>query len=255
MHGRAFPWRITNNSYEIIVSEFMLQQTQTARVEKKYHKFLSRFPTLKKLAQSKLAEVLQVWQGLGYNRRAKFLHKTASIIETHYHGEIPDNRSDLLMLPGIGKATSGAMLAFIHNKPVVFIETNIRRVYLHYFFSLSDNVHDKEIEVLIQKTLPQKAVRQWYYALMDYGVMLASKGENANKKSAHYTKQSAFNGSERQIRGAILKELSFRTELEAEKMYNLLPYERYRITNNLKKLEKENLIVYEDGIYYLGDIR
>jgi len=134
---RIFPWRETSKSYNILVSEIMLQQTQTFRVMGKYEAFIDAFPDFAALAGAQLNTVLSLWQGLGYNRRALSLKKTAEIVVSNFHGTLPDSYEELISLPGIGKATAGSILAFAFNKPIPFIETNIRRVYIHFFFNVS----------------------------------------------------------------------------------------------------------------------
>ncbi|MEK7193597.1 MAG: A/G-specific adenine glycosylase [Patescibacteria group bacterium] len=204
-HKRDFSWRRTRNPYRIFISEIMLQQTQTIRVKKKYGEFLRIFPTIQALSKAPLASVLRVWQGMGYNRRALSLKKTSSLITQRFHGIIPKTREHLEALPGIGAATASAILAFAHNKPVVFLETNIRRVFLYFFFPKRRDVHDRELIPFIEKTLDLKNPRRWYYALMDYGAMLGEKIENPNRRSAHYLKQAPFLGSRRELRGKIIK--------------------------------------------------
>lgn len=203
--GRTFSWRETNNPYHIFVSEVMLQQTQTSRVAKKYEEFILRFPDFTSLAKTSLYKVLEVWQGLGYNRRAKFLHQSAQIITSKYANIIPKNEKILKTLPGIGAATASSILAFAFNIPTVFVETNIRVVFLHLFLNNKENVHDTEILSLVSQTLDKTSARLWYYALTDYGAMLKSKRINPIHKSKSYNKQSKFSGSDRQIRGAIIR--------------------------------------------------
>ena len=136
-HGRhELPWRQTHDLYRILVSEIMLQQTQVDRTIPLYKKFIHKFGTAKKLAAAPLSEVLKSWQGLGYNRRAKALKKAAEIIESDFAGIFPQNYEALLALPGIGQSTAGALMAFAFNKAVPFIETNIRAVYIHFFFKM-----------------------------------------------------------------------------------------------------------------------
>jgi A/G-specific adenine glycosylase len=200
---REFPWRETSDPYKILVSEIMLQQTQTSRVIHKYVEFLKAFPDINTLAEAKQFEVLKAWQGLGYNRRALYLKKSA--FEIVKLGKFPDTQKELVKLPGIGVNTAGAILAFAFNIPAVFIETNIRRVFIHEFFKDQNEVHDKDIKVLLEKTLDRKNPREFYYALMDYGVYLGKTIENPNIQSRHYAKQSKFEGSLRQTRGTILK--------------------------------------------------
>ena len=207
------PWRKTKTPYKILVSEIMLQQTQVARVLEKYPKFLKKFPTITALANAPLTEVLTIWQGMGYNRRALALHRLAKEIVTAHKGKIPHTRNELEALPGIGPYTAGAIRAFAFNEPEVFIETNIRRVFIHHFFShqlgneTSKLVGDKEILPFVEKTLDTKNPREWYFALMDYGAHLPKIIKNPNTKSAHYLKQKKFEGSHRQLRGRALKYL------------------------------------------------
>jgi A/G-specific adenine glycosylase len=203
--GRTFPWRNTTDPYAILVSEIMLQQTQTERVVPKYEAFLTAFPTLPALAQAKVTEVLHLWQGLGYNRRGLALQRAAEEIVRNYDGKVPNSVEELVTLPGIGPYTAGAILAFAFNQPVPLIETNIRRVYLHHFFQDKEGIADKELFPLIEATMDQKNPREWYYALMDYGAWLTKQVPNPNRRSKHYTKQAAFTGSQRQLRGALLR--------------------------------------------------
>lgn len=205
-HKRDFPWRRTTDPYHILVSEVMLQQTQAPRVALKYRDFLKKFPTVEALAKAKLSEVLMFWQGLGYNRRAKYLWETAQIIVTVYGSRVPSNPAELDALPGIGPDTAFAICAYAFNQPVVFLETNIRTVFIYHFFSKRKKVEDAEIRPLVLKTLDQNRSRLWYAALMDYGAFL-KKTDNHSKRSASYVKQSPLKGSVREVRGFILKEM------------------------------------------------
>jgi A/G-specific adenine glycosylase len=204
-HKRVMPWRQTHNPYFILVSEIMLQQTQVERVMGKYEQFVAQFPDVEALAQAPWPEVLAVWQGLGYNRRALALKRLAQNVVTEWGGRLPTTEKDLRALPGIGPATAGALLAFAYEQPVAFIETNIRRVFLHFFFTEEEGITDREILPLISETLDRQGVRDWYYALMDYGVGLKKSGPNPNRRSAHYARQSPFSGSNREVRSLILK--------------------------------------------------
>jgi len=206
-HARTFPWRETYDPYHILVSEFMLQQTQVKRVLLKYPPFLAAFPTFGALARSGLKEVLACWQGLGYNRRALALKAAAVEVVERYAGVLPANRTELESLSGIGRSTAGAVLAFAFQIPVPFIETNIRRVFIHEFFYSQGEVADARIMPLVEATLDRVNPREWYYALMDYGTMLKERFVNPNRRSAHYQLQAPFEGSRRQIRGRILKVL------------------------------------------------
>lgn len=204
-HRRDFPWRRTKNPYRILVSEVMLQQTQTERVVPKYRLFLRRFPNFQSLARAKTRDVLRVWQGLGYNRRALALKRLSEIVIRDYHGKLPNDPKILVTFPGIGEATAGAISAFVFGKPVPFIETNIRRAFIHHFFRYRrKKVTDAEILTLITKTMDRKNPREWYWALMDWGATLRKLKKNPNTKSVRYRTQSKFKGSNRELRGKIL---------------------------------------------------
>jgi A/G-specific adenine glycosylase len=204
-YGRHLPWRTTHDPYHILVSEIMLQQTQVDRVALRYEPFLTAFPDVASLARAPLAEIMAAWQGLGYNRRALALKRIAQRLMAEFGGRLPEAVETLRTFPGIGAATAGALAAFAFNQPAVFIETNIRRVFIHSFFAGKHGIRDQEILPLVEKTLDRERPRSWYYALMDYGAALKRLGPNPNRRSAHYQRQSPFNGSDRQIRGLILK--------------------------------------------------
>lgn len=207
-YGRNLPWRNQITPYRVLVSELMLQQTQVDRVIPKYKAFLRAFPNFKQLAQSPLSDVLKHWQGLGYNRRAKFLQQTAIQVTENYRGKMPTEESILRQLPGIGCYTARALQAFAFNQPVVIVETNIRTVYLHHFFRSKNGVSDQQLVPHIAATLDSKRPREWYWALMDYGTALKRAGITAHRKSKTYYKQSRFQGSNRQVRGRIIRYLA-----------------------------------------------
>ncbi len=240
-HGRKLPWRNTRDPYKILVSEIMLQQTQAPRVIPKYKAFLKKFPTVHTLANASLSEVLKEWQGLGYNRRAKYLKECAEVIEQKYNGKFPKDFNELCTLPGIGPATAGDICAFAWNIPVVLIETNVRSVFLHFFFKGKENVHDKEILPLIEKTLDTKNPREWYVALFDYGTFL-KQTKNPNVQSKHYIKQSPFKGSNREKRSNILKLILTKPRTENE-LVKLTQYEKDIVHKNLAALVKERMII------------
>jgi A/G-specific adenine glycosylase len=204
-HGRKMAWRETTDPYAILVSEIMLQQTQVERVVKKYPAFLAAFPDFGSLAKAPLADVLSAWQGLGYNRRAVALKRCAVKVINESGGELPSDPEELATFPGIGKATAGSIAAFAFNRPVVFIETNIRRVYIHCFFAGAGPVSDEEILPLARQALYRRNPRVWYWALMDLGSALKTSAGNPNRRSTRYTRQAPFEGSDRKIRGAILR--------------------------------------------------
>lgn len=205
--ARPMPWRQSPSPYFVLVSEIMLQQTQVSRVYPKFEAFIKAFPDVQALAAATFAEVLQLWSGLGYHRRAKFLHMAAKKIVLDFDGEVPHTKEALLSLSGVGANTAGAILAYAFNQPVVFIETNIRTVYFYHFFAADEIVSDAQLAQLVGQTLDSEHPREWYWALMDYGAYLKRHKGNNITQSKHYTKQSAFEGSKRQVRGAVLRAL------------------------------------------------
>ena len=249
---RNFAWRNTNNPYHILVSEVMLQQTQTFRVEKKYEEFITTFPSFETLTQATLRDVLSVWQGLGYYRRAQYLHKLAGIIMQKYNGILPDEPKVLETLPGIGIATASSICAFAYNKPTVFIETNIRSVFIDTFFQNKGAISDKELLPLIAQTVDQYNPREWYYALMDYGVWLKASGSNPNHKSLHYAKQSRFEGSDRQIRAKILKFITEQKIVTHDSIIAMVGSDKIRIEKIINNLIKESFIKKNlNGVYLI----
>ncbi len=240
--GRDLPWRKKLNSYRVLVSEVMLQQTQVERVVEKYREFLAAFPDFASLAGAPTAKLLAVWSGMGYNRRALSLQALARLVISEHSGRLPPDHDKLLALPGIGKYTAGAVLAFAFNKPVVFMDTNIRRVYIHEFFHDRDNIHDGELIPLIEQTMDRDNARKWYNALMDYGTLLKKGQVNPNRKSVHYTRQSPFENSNRQVRGNIVKLLVAESPLSAARIVKKIDKDPERVKKNLEQLEKEGLI-------------
>jgi len=239
------PWRQTRDPYKILVSEIMLQQTQVERVLNKYGEFLTRFPHFESLARALWPEVLAAWQGLGYNRRALALKRLAQAVMVEWDGRLPDNEEDLRSLPGIGPATAGAILAFAFQQPVAFIETNIRRVFLHFFFAAQTGVNDREILPLVAETLDREGVRDWYYALMDYGAGLKRLAPNPNRRSAHYTRQSPFNGSNREVRSLILKILLTKPAHSLEELARSIGKSKPRTRTALDQLLAEGFVIRE----------
>lgn len=241
-HGRKLPWRETREPYHILVSEIMLQQTQVERVLNKYVQFIAVFPDFSALAEASLKEVLEIWQGLGYNRRALALKECASIVMNNFGGRLPSSRDTLLTFPGIGNATASAICAFAFDQPTILIETNIRRVFIHFFFYGVEYVKDAEIIPLVKDTLDASRPREWYYALMDYGAMLGGQGANPNRRSAHYKRQSPFQGSNRQMRGLILKTLTAGHPLSKRQLSKKLEKTPEKVNAVLAELEREGFI-------------
>jgi len=219
---RPMPWRDATDPYFILVSELMLQQTQVDRVIPKFNDFVMKFPTIRALAEAKLEEVLIAWSGLGYNRRAKFLHTAAQKVMADFQGTIPDTLDELVSLPGVGPNTAGAILAYGFNQPAVFIETNIRTVYFHHFFGDQIDVSDKAVREIVESTLDYEHPREWYWAMMDYGSFLKKQGFGRIDQSRHYKRQSPLKGSLREVRGGIVKTLA-KGPLTEEALRALMP--------------------------------
>lgn len=205
---RDMPWRRDTRPYYVLVSELMLQQTQVDRVIPKFEAFVARFPDEQALASASLADVLKLWNGLGYNRRAKYLHEAAKKIVAEHGGAFPCTREELLGLPGVGPGTAGAILAYAFNQPAVFIETNVRTVYFYHFFPEDDKISDTQLAETVENTIDRERPREFYWALMDYGTWLKKQGAGKVAQSKHYKKQSALKGSVREVRGQIVRVLT-----------------------------------------------
>ncbi len=250
--GRNFPWRKSITPYSILVSEIMLQQTQTYRVEPKFLHWLEEVPGFSELADLSTPKLLELWQGLGYNRRALALRESARKVVNEFNGELPADPEILRTFPGIGPATAASICAFAFNMPVVFIETNIRRVFIHFFFNDQvEAITDKDLQPLVEAALYRESPRDWYNALMDIGTELKSVVSNPNRRSRHYTKQAAFEGSNRQARGAILKILQSHPDLKAVEIAGKTGIGYERIEKAARQLEEEGFIAAEKGIYKL----
>jgi A/G-specific adenine glycosylase len=240
--GRDLAWRRTTDPYRILVSEIMLQQTQVERVTVKYPAFIDKFPDFPSLAEAPLSDVLAVWQGMGYNRRAISLQNCARQVVEKYDGTIPQDPEVLATFPGIGRATAASICAFAFNMPVVFIETNIRRVFIHFFFDEDEPVHDADILPFVTRSLCQENPRIWYWALMDLGSALKKIIPNPNRRSTQYVRQSAFPGSDREIRGRVIKMLLTSPDQETEELIQNTGGDRDRVLRILRTLEKEGFL-------------
>jgi A/G-specific adenine glycosylase len=248
-----FPWRIpalvpridgSLDPYHVLVAEIMLQQTQAGdRTISKYISFVKRFPSFEVLSKARLRTVLSYWQGLGYNRRAKYLKELSIVVVKKYSSVLPSDSGKLQNLPGIGPYTAGAIQAFAFNIPALFLETNIRTAFIHHFFTGENKVGDKEIMPLMIMTMDYENPRMWYEALMDYGAMLKKTIGNANRRSDVYVKQKAFKGSNREIRGFILKFLLTEKSNTEEDVIRALKKNPKRIKEQLSKLVSEGLVV------------
>ena len=210
---RDLPWRRTRDPYAIWISEVMLQQTQVSRVDGRWQRWLERFPSVDALAAASPADVLEEWQGLGYNRRALSLHKAAQML-SKTGGALPQEVGELVRLPGIGSATAAGIRAFALNLHGIYLETNVRTVFLHELYPEAEGVPDSELVPLVDATCPaddplnehaDDNPRAWYYALLDYGAWLKKTIPNPSKRSKAHARQSKFEGSHRQKRAELLR--------------------------------------------------
>jgi A/G-specific adenine glycosylase len=288
--GRDFPWRKDAkpsdvdawgvdpwgvDAWGVLVSEFMLQQTQTNRVISYWERWMKLWPDPAVLAAASLEDALREWSGLGYNRRARYLKDCARVIAEEYGNKVPDTPETLLPLPGIGPYTAGAIACFAYNYPAVFIETNIRAVMLHFFFKEPNGfqassgsqpptgskepgfqapagVSDADIFPLLEDVLDRENPRRWYYALMDYGAALKKVTANPNRRSAHYVRQSPFEGSFRQLRGALIRSLVSQGPATAKELHKRTGMEDEDLYRVLDALGKELLVAESGGVYSIN---
>jgi A/G-specific adenine glycosylase len=245
---RELPWRKTTDPYKILLSEFMLQQTQVNRVVLYYEQWTAKWPTIYALSVASLPEVLQMWMGLGYNTRAVNLHRAARKIVANYHGDVMTAVKQYKDLPGIGRYTSHAVQIFSANADLVTVDTNIRRIFIREF-NLSEQVSDKEIWKLAEACLPRGKSRDWHNALMDYGALSLTAQKTGIKPK---TQQSRFEGSDRQIRAQILRYLLTK-DMSISELKKNLGIEQMRLFPILEKMISEKIIVKEHKIYRLND--
>ena len=246
---RTMPWREDTRPYYVLVSEIMLQQTQVDRVVPKFEAFIDRFPDEATLAKASLGDVLALWSGLGYNRRAKYLHEAARMIVNEYDGSFPPSYDDLVKLPGVGPNTAGAIMAYAYNQPVIFIETNVRTVYFEHFFADGNKVHDTEVRGVVELTLDWEHPREFYWALMDYGSWLKRQGAGRVTQSKHYKRQSVLKGSVREIRGQIVRQLADGDRTEDELRRVVTYDERFKAA--LAGVIKDGLVVQTEKMLHL----
>lgn len=239
--GRKFPWRGITDPWHIFVSEVMLQQTQTDRVVPFFTGFIKEFPTPLHCADAPLSEILRLWKGLGYNRRARYLHDAAK--EIVRLGGVPMEPSELQKLPGIGKATAASVAVYAFDRPEAFIETNVRTVFIHFFFPLQEEVADADIMPLVEKTIWPESPSTWFSAVMDYGVMLKKRYPNPSRRSRHHRGQAPFQGSLRQARGMIVGFLVEEGTADIECMRKNLELEEGRLTEAVESLLKDGLLI------------
>jgi len=177
-HGRDLPWRRTRDPYAVLVSEFMLQQTQVSRVLDYYHRFLETFPTVGTLASAQPGRVRERWDGLGYYRRAENLHQLAKRVMEHHDGQIPDDGEELLALPGIGRYTAGAVLSFAYERPTPAVDTNVSRVLRRAFHPRLGRGAgaDRRVWATAAALLPARGKDAWSFnqAVMELGALICT---------------------------------------------------------------------------------
>ncbi len=237
-HGRVLPFRQTTDPYCITVSEIMLQQTQVDRVVPKYEAWVVKWPDWQSLAGATKQELLAMWSGLGYNRRALYLGQIAQTVVEEYSGRLPDDPAELIRLPGIGRYTSRAILIFAYNRPLVTADTNIRRVILHEL-DLPPSTSASEIEDIAEQLLPRRDSRNWHYALMDYSSLALPKRLVAIPPT---TKQSRFQGSIRQIRGEIIRHLTVRKSVRVNTIAESMERTKEDVQKAAENLAREGLV-------------
>ena len=244
VNKRDLPWRKTREPYSILISEIMSQQTQLTRVVPKYKAWIEKFPEIESLANAQLSDVLQYWSGLGYNRRALHLKKTAEIVVDKYHGQFPQTENELKSLPGIGRYTARALLCFAFDHQIAVVDTNVRKVILtqmiipentknqivkqsakfmvrdsgsHDFLKINSiGISEQTIEDIAKQLLPAGRAYEWNQALMDYAAAVLK-----NEKIP-IPKQSKFIGSHRYYRGKILKQLLQKNNLSIVEVGSLI---------------------------------
>lgn len=173
-NARVLPWRKTRNPYAILVSEFMLQQTQVSRVLEYFPRFMARFPTISDLARARPKAVREAWDGLGYYARASNLHALARVVSETQGGQLSDKPDELEELPGVGRYTAGAVACFAYEKPVPAVDTNVRRVLSRFFWG--EGRREQDVWVLAQSVVPKNGARAWRFnqALMELGAIVCT---------------------------------------------------------------------------------
>lgn len=243
---RELPWRNTTDPYKILLSEFMLQQTQVKRVVLYYEKWIAKWPSIESLASASLPEVLQMWMGLGYNNRAINLYKTSRIIVNEFNGNVLLAMTHYKELPGIGKYTSQAVQIFSTNVDLVTVDTNIRRIFLSEF-TLPTTTTDRQLWSFAEACLPGGKSREWHNALMDYGALHLTAQKTGIKPKTH---QSSFEGSTRQIRAKILRCL-LQKPMSSSALEQTIQLDKKQLKPILEKLIHEKIIMKRNNLFQL----
>lgn len=255
---RDLPWRRTHNPYRILVAEIMLQQTQVLRVIPKYAEFIEAYPTLNSLARASTADMLRLWKGIGYNRRALYLKKTAEMVVGEYNGKFPKEEQLLVELPGLGTYTARAILVFAYKQNIAAVDTNIRKTITHFFFDGKPQ-KEKIIQSVADQLVPKGKSWEWHQALMDYGALALPRTVNPDPIGVNreqITKKKPFKDSNRFFRGRIIDILREKEMKELELIDDCArEYDRSEdfIQSILQGLEKDALIVRKNGILTLPE--
>ena len=240
----------------------MLQQTQVSRVLPKYREWIRVFPSWRALERAPFPKVLRAWQGLGYNRRARYLSDSAQFVVEKYRGRLPNSPEELEKLPGIGRYSSRAILCFAFGKCEPFIETNIRRAIIHEFFPSSEkDIVDEKILEILASLEPHKRKKDWYFALMDYGAGLKRHFPNPNQRGKSYVRQTRFEGSTRYVRAAIVKTLLAKKRLSEQELLgalrsnpSIMPHIKSgKWKEILTALEKDGILVYNNSQWKIAE--
>ncbi|MBI4281598.1 A/G-specific adenine glycosylase [Candidatus Uhrbacteria bacterium] len=272
--GRDLPWRHTRDPYRVLVSEIMLQQTQVDRVIPKYRNFLRLFPTVQKLSRAPRASVIRAWAGLGYNRRAVYLHEVAKKVLRDFCGRVPTTIDELRMLPGVGDYTAGAVAAFTGGSTKAFLDTNIKRVVGRLFFNTKSRrlPAEKKLSEYAQSLVPTKKgdAYFWHHALMDLGATVCVARtptcaqcplqkicpfppfRDAVKKSHYAKRQPTFKDSDRFWRGMILSILREHPKgIALSPLLRVVAIPRHRMARLLGGLKRDGLLSRMNNAYML----
>ncbi len=245
---RDLSWRRTHDPYKILVSEVMLQQTQVFRVIPKYSEFIQAYPTVSDLAQASTADILRMWKGMGYNRRALYLKKTAEIITTQFGAEFPDNEEELVKLPGLGTYTARALLVFAFKQNIAAVDINIRKIIIHFFFHDIDQ-KPPVIQKVADQLVPARMSWEWHQALMDYGAIEMPK---LKIKKIRKSDGIPFKETNRYFRGRIIDMLRVGDigELDLQKKFHK---PSKFLSSIIDGLVKDGLVKREKGTIRLPD--
>ena len=267
--ARDLPWIAHDDPWAILVSEFMLQQTQTSRVVGPWRAFLDAYPTPKECADDTLAHVLQRWKGLGYHRRAKALHDAARMIRDEFDGAVPGEVAELRRLPGVGEYTANAVASFAFAQPVAVLDTNVGRIVARAIENRS--LRPSEARAIAQRLLPRRGGAEFNQAMLDLGAQFCRSsprcgdcpvartcrwrldgGLDPAPQSAGVSRpQSPFLGSDRQVRGRVLAALREEPRTKTELAAVLADVDEDRAQGVLASLVRDGLVEHTGQLVHL----